>query len=172
MLVKHISGEEVSFDFAFVFEQIIAHVKEALFEIACVEIFGRDAIMGKFSCVLSETAAKVEKSVLRLWLFEEREDTRVAWLVRYGDVEESELADARIRSDSPCSVSLHSCQLGKESRGNSETDYFKDMGFDFIRRNVTVILKEFAACWAKFFNLFVVPRNVFGKSISVSLIFG
>ena len=119
--------------------------------------------MGKFSCVLSETATEVEKSVLRLWLFEEREDTGVAWLVGYGDVEESELADARIRSNSPCSVSLHSRQLGKELRKNSETDYFEDVGFYLIGRNVAVILKEFAACWTKYFNLFMVPRNVFGR---------
>ena len=68
--------------------------------------------MCKFSRVLSETTAKVEKSVLRLRFFEEREDAGVAWLVGYGDVEESELADARIRFDSPCSVSLRLGQLG------------------------------------------------------------
>lgn len=62
--------------------------------------------MGEFSCVLSKTAAEVEKSVLRVRFFEKREDAGVAWLVGYGDVEKSELADARIRSDSPCSVSL------------------------------------------------------------------
>ena len=112
MLVKNIGGEEVCFNCVLVFEQIIAHVKEALFEVACVEILGRDAVVGKFSCVLSETAAKVEKRVLRLGFFEERENTGIAWLVGYGDVEESEHADARIRSDSPCSVSLRLCQLG------------------------------------------------------------
>ena len=100
------------FNCVLVSEQVIAQVKEALFEIACVEILGRDAIMGKFSCVLSETAAKVKKSVLRLGFFEEREDTGVARLIGYGDVEESELADARIRSDSPCFVSLRLGQLG------------------------------------------------------------
>ena len=127
--------------------------------------------MGKFSCVLSETAAKVEKSVLRLRFFEKREDTGVAWLVGYRDVEESEQADARIRSDSPCSISLRlSTWLG--IAGNSETDYFKDMGFYLIRRDVTVILKKFTTCWTKFFNFSVVPRNVFGKLISLSLING
>ena len=106
MLVKDISGEEVCFKYVLVSEQIIAHVQEALFEVARVERFGRDAIVGKFSCVLSKTAAEVEKSMLRLRFFEKREDTGVAWLVGYGDVEKSELADAGIRSDSPCSVSL------------------------------------------------------------------
>ena len=53
-----------------------------------------------------------------------------------------------------------------------ETDYFKDMRFYLIRRDVTVILKELAACWTKLFNLVVVPRNVFGKWISSSLIVG
>ena len=54
--------------------------------------------------------------------------------------------------------------------GFSKTDNFKDMRFYLIRRDVTVILKELAACWTKLFNLVVVPRNVFGKSISLSLI--
>lgn len=112
MLVKNVSGEEVCLDRVLVSEQIIAQIKETLFEVARVEVFRRDAIMGEFSRVLSETAAKVEKGVPRLWFFKEREDTWVAWLVGYGDVEESEHADARIWSDSPCSVSLRLCQLG------------------------------------------------------------
>ena len=62
--------------------------------------------------------------------------------------------------------------LARNHGGHSETDYFKDMRFYLIRRDVTVILKQFAACWTKFFNLFVVPRNVFGKSIGLTLIVG
>ena len=70
-------------------------------------------------------------------------------------------------------LSLFVCvNLAKKTWGNSETDYFKDVGFYLIRRYMTVILKEFAACWRKFFNLFVVPRNLFGRWISSSLIVG
>ena len=60
--------------------------------------------------------------------------------------------------------------LARNHGESCETDHFKDMGFYLIRRDVTVVLKEVAACWRKIFNFFVVPRNVFGKSISLTLI--
>ena len=62
--------------------------------------------------------------------------------------------------------------LARNHGGESETDYFRDMGFYLIRRDETVILEKFASCWRKLFNLFVVPRNVFGESISLTLIVG
>ena len=62
--------------------------------------------------------------------------------------------------------------LARKHVGNGETNYFKDMGFYLIGRDVTVILEELAACWSKLFNLVMVPRNVFGKWISLSLIVG
>ena len=64
-----------------VFEQVVAQVKEMLFEVTCVKILRRDAVVNQFPYVLSKAAAKVEKSVLGLGLFEEREDTRVAGLL-------------------------------------------------------------------------------------------
>ena len=109
--VERVGYEQVRFQRIFVFEQIIAQIQEALFEVAGVEILRRDAIVSEFPYILREAAAKVEKRVLRLRSFQQREDTRVAWLEGNGEVEESKAADARIGLEGPCSFPLQARQV-------------------------------------------------------------
>ena len=52
--------------------------------------------MYEFPDILREAAAEIEKRVLRFRIFETGKYTRVAWLEGYRELEESELADARI----------------------------------------------------------------------------
>ena len=66
--------------------------------------------MDELPYILGEAAAKVKKGVLGLWFFEKRENARVAWLDRNGEVEEFETANARIRNDGPCFFSLRGDQ--------------------------------------------------------------
>ena len=106
MLVKNVSREEMRLQCLFISEQVIAQVKKVLYKIARVEIFRRDTIMDELPQILSETAAEVKKSVLGLRFFEKRENTSVAWLEGYGEVEEFQYADAWILFDGPCTFSL------------------------------------------------------------------
>ena len=66
--------------------------------------------MNELSDILSEAAADIERCVLGLRFFQEGKDTRVTWLLGYGELEEHEPADARIRYESPSPVSLYACQ--------------------------------------------------------------
>lgn len=67
-----------------------------LFEVARVDVFGRDAVVDEFPYILSEAATEVKKGVLGVRLFEEREDAGVRWLDGDGEVKKSEPADARV----------------------------------------------------------------------------
>lgn len=80
-----------------VLEQIVAQVQEALFEVTRVEILGRGAVVSELLDVLSEAAAEIKKFMLRFRISKQREDTLIGWLKGYGEVEESESADTRIR---------------------------------------------------------------------------
>ena len=156
-----------------VFEQIVAQVKEALLLIACVEIIGRDAVVDEFPDVLREAAPEVEKCVLRLGLLEEGEDTRVAGLGGYGELEEPKPADARIWSPGPRPLSLHVCALVAKiciTRRFYKTDDFEHVRVDRFRGNVAVVLQELAACRAQIFELFVVPRDFFAILVGFGFI--
>lgn len=89
-----------------IFEQIVAQIQEALLEVTCVKVLRRDAVVNEFPYILGEAAAQIEKCMLRLRFFEEREDARVGRLKTYGEVEEPEQAEARIWFGVPCPFSL------------------------------------------------------------------
>ncbi len=127
--------------------------------------------MNQFPDVLREAAAEVEERVLRLRFFEEGQDASVARVAGNGEFEKSEAADAGIWFAGPCSISLCTCQLSYVKGENGGTDDFKNVRFNLFGRDMAVVLQEFTPCGVEAVDLWLVPRNVFGIRIDLSVFF-
>ncbi len=86
-----------------------------------------------------------------------------------GELKKSEAADARIWFAGPCSISLCTYQLGCIKGENGGTDDFKNVRFNLFGRNVAIVLQEFTPCGVEVFDLWLVPRNVLGIRIDLSV---
>ena len=102
-VAKDIAAEEVRFYPIPVLEELVAEISVLGAEICAVEIRGQSAGSNERADVLPEAAAQIEEGFGILETRDQRFKERVG---RYGEVEEAELADARIRVYGPCAIPL------------------------------------------------------------------
>lgn len=70
-IFQGVGREEMAFHRFLVSKQIVAQVEEFLLKVACVKVFGRDAVVHEFPYVLREAAAEVQKRVRGFRFLEE-----------------------------------------------------------------------------------------------------
>lgn len=102
-ITKDITTEKLCLYPIPVLEKLIAEISVFKAEICTVEIRGRGACSNKRANVLPEAAAEIEKC---LGVLETRNNGVKERVDGYGEVEEAELADARIRVNGPCAITL------------------------------------------------------------------
>lgn len=102
-VAKDITTEELCLYPIPVLEEPVAEISVLRAEICAVEIRGRSARSNKRADVLPEAAAEIEKG---FGMLETRDQGVKERVDGYGEVEEAELADARIRVNGPCAITL------------------------------------------------------------------
>ena len=102
-VAKDITTEEFGLYPIPVLEELVAEISVLRAEICAVEIRGGSACSNKRADVLPEAAAEIEKGV---GILETRDHGVEERVDGYGKIEEAELADARVRVNGPCAVTL------------------------------------------------------------------